>query len=348
MPYQSQLIRGLKWTAAGFACVMLVLFAGCVERQETIDVQADGSATVIVQYTADSEQELADLATPSAAEGWRVDKSVREEKEGKKKYLLTATRVIAAGQPLPVRDAAADRSDSAQQLQFNTSIKVEKRSDGTYYLFQRNFEPRSWAQWNHVEDRQSNEQLGKMLKEKNNKLSDQEWAGIIRGQIDMQLGRKLEVVHAAFGKATPDAPLDQWLSVRNQVLAAAKSMDVTALVQLLQAPQTPERDKKLVQTAQDTDVRMDAAVHSALVAQGYNAQQLAAFDAARQTLDRDNQITSQIEGEAFVVRIHLPGQIIGSNATAQKEDGTQEWRINGKQLMDRRVELIAASKAALP
>ena len=131
-------------------------------------------------------------------------------------------------------------------------------------------------------------------------------------------------------------------------IVASVVIDVTAMVQLLQAPQSPERDKTLVQTAQNTDVRIDASVRTALAAQGYNAQQLAAFDKERDTLNHGNQITSQIEGESLVVRLHLPGQIVGSNATTQKEDGTLEWQIDGKQLMDRRVELLAASKAATP
>jgi hypothetical protein len=347
MPYH-HLYRALKFAAAGLSCILLTALAGCVVREETIDVQPDGSAAVTVQYTADSDQELADLATPAATDGWKVATSVREEKDGKKKSILTATRVVAAGQPLPIRDGPADNPDAALQLQFATSVQADKRSDGAYYLFHRSFEPRSWAQWNHIEDREANDQLGKMLKAKNNSLSAEEWAAVIRRQIDLQIGRKLDVVHAAFLKATPDAPVDQWLGVRNRVVAAGKSIDVAALVQLLQSPQTPERDKAIVQTAQDADARIDVAIGTALTAQGYNAQQLAAFENARRTINRSNQITGQIENETFVVRLHLPGQVIGSNATTQKEDGTLEWRISGKQLMDRQVELMAASKAALP
>ncbi len=348
MPHLSPSYRVLKFALAGLSCALLTVIAGCVERAESIDVQPDGSAAVTIQYTADSDQELADVATPAAAEGWKIDKSVREEKDGSKKSILTATRTVAAGQVWPIHDGPANAADTALQLQFATSLRVEKRGDGNSYTFQRTFEPRSWAQWNHIEDRDANDQIGKTLKEKNNQLSDEDWSDIIRQQIDQQVGRKLDIVHAALSKAVPDAPLDRWLGVRADVIAVGKNIDVTPLVQLLETAQSPERDKSIAQAGQDTDAKIDAAVRAALAAQGYNPQQLAAFDKASDTINRDIQITKQIEGESFVVRLHLPGQVVGSNATTQEEDGTLEWRFSGKQLMDRRIELLAVSKAGLP
>ena len=335
----------LKRATAALAALLLALTAGCVERQETLDVQSDGTTTITLQFTADSAQELAQTATPSAAEGWKIDQSVREEKDGKKKYLLTATKPVVVGQALPAQDGPAAAADAALELHFPTTLGVDKRADGTYYLFRRTFEPRPYAQWNHIEERQANEQLGTMLKEKNNKLTAAEWQNVIRGQIVMQVNRKLELARAAFLQVTPPAPADQWLRVRNGVLEAGRTIDTGKLAELLQAPQTPERDRAIAQTSQNSEAELDAAIRTALADQGYNDQQRKAFDQAWTTLNRRNQITGQIEIESFIVRLHLPGQIIGSNATTQK-DGTLEWRISGKQFMDRQVELLAASKTA--
>ncbi len=329
---------------AAVSALLLLGLCSCVKREETITVMPDGSSVITVQLTADSEEELNAAAPPTVADGWKVERSTRTDDKRKTEYILAAKRLVSPNTPLPSQDAPS-APQAALELNFPTSLRVEKRPDGTYYLFRRIFDSRDFAQWNHVEAREANENL-KPLIQKNEPLTRSEREKVIRTQIEIAVDKKLEVARAAFLQVTPQAPVDQWVRVNEAIRAEAKKLDVNPLVDLLQAKQSPQRDEEIAEAVKAWDV--DVLIEKSLAGHGYNEQQLAAYAEARKVMDRRNEITDRINGESFSVRLQLPGQLVGSNATKIENNGTLEWQMTGELMMDRKLELVAASKVPHP
>jgi hypothetical protein len=328
---RNSMSRYKRMALAAASAWLLLGFCSCVTREETINVLPDGSSVITVQLTADSEEELNAAAPPTAADGWKVERSTRIEDAGKTKHMLVASKHVAPHAFLPSQDAPSG-PQAALELKFPTSLTVEKRPDGTYYLFRRTFDARDFAQWNHVEAREVNKNLAPLVHQKS--LTRSEWEKVVRMQIELQVDKKLEVARAAFLQVTPQAPVDQWVRVNKAIQAAAQKQDIKRLVDLLQAKESPQRDKEIVEATKAWDI--DATIKQSLAAQGYNEQQLTAYAEACKARDRRNEITNRINDERFCVRLQLPGQLIGSNATKIENNGTLEWQISGEQMMDRK------------
>ena len=126
------------------AALTLAAFAGCVERDEEIVIAPDGSVVMTLTHKGDEENILGSDAMPSAASGWEVTRSTEKEND-KTRYVLKSERRFAAGEQLPRTFAAAGDPDVDLYLDFPTTLRIEKRADGTYYYFRRVYTPRRWA-----------------------------------------------------------------------------------------------------------------------------------------------------------------------------------------------------------
>ena len=327
---------------AATAGLLVLSLGGCLEREETLKVQEDGTVEVTITLTADSPQELDSAPAPEARDGWSVRQSLKGEGQ-KAKHVLTASRRFAPGDTLPSCDAPPGADDAHLHLQFPTDVRIEKRADGTYYHFRRVFEARPSAWWNRVEDRGAYERLADRVGQKDKPLSAQEWSDAVRELLQVQVGRKLTVARRAVLEAAPEFPQDRWLKAYGQVVRMGRDAETSELVAILQRPESPERNTAVSEVAQEWEDRVEAAIRKALAAEGLDQIQLSAFDKARARINRQNQITSQVEGESFVVHVAFPGRPVGSNADEQS-DGVHTWRFRGNRLMDRNYELLATAR----
>src|SRR5690606_6123302 len=103
---------------------------GCLERSETIKVKPNGQVDVTLVIKAVKAGELAMGRGRSRRSGWTVD---TKDQPQDKKVVMTATQTFASGAALPANDADPGDPLAKAYIQFPTTVKVERRSDGTYY-----------------------------------------------------------------------------------------------------------------------------------------------------------------------------------------------------------------------
>lgn len=342
-------LRSLRNLVAGFMlCLLAASLGGCIEREETIQVDADGSVAIILSYAADSEDKLAKAGVPSEKDGWTIERRTETTSDKKTRHVVTATQRFAPGKALPATYAHSDDPDRDLQLHLPTTVRVEQRGDGTYYHFHRVFQGRPYAWWNLVEIREMNESLGKQIeqkKEKGEEITAEDWKHVLREQIAAQAASKLALARQAFKDAFPGAPLDHWGRAFRRAASALDDVNIDEVVPLLQAPDEEGHGEKLNEKIQQWEVFINRAIRDAVAAQGYGDKSMAGFDEALRKLNLRKQYTEQVLASKFKVRVVLPGEVVGSN-TFEHEDGVPTWTVAGKQLMDRDVELLATSKVS--
>ena len=107
-----------------------LVLAGCIERKETITVDADGRVAFVVEHVTDSHDELyLGDPVPSLDNGWLVEESVEVDDEGEETFTLRAEAAFPPGLELPSNYAARTDPDPDIALQFPTTLAIEARRE---------------------------------------------------------------------------------------------------------------------------------------------------------------------------------------------------------------------------
>jgi hypothetical protein len=324
---------------------LVFLLSGCVERKEKILIHKNGAVAIFSAFVANSSQELYEGRVPSEKQGWTVRASTKTDSEGKVQHLLAAWQKFQPSD-LPSTYACPDLKDASSYLRFPTSVRFEKREDGTYCHFRRVYKKRQWAHIASLKDSLFKGNLKALLDKDPKELSQSERIEFIGGMARLELHKMLTFARAAFLKVTPDENLqDGWLLLFNDVLALQKSLDLDRLATLI-GRTARDGDLELTHVAEkfESDVR-DTILSGLRTYCGYTKTQEAAFLDENGTQEHCYDLSEDVENEKFSISLEMPGEVVAAN-TDKIDGNTASWEFEGNALLDCDYEIIISSRIA--
>ena len=292
---------------AGLALVL----AGCLEREETIVVGADGGVTITHRLKGDAAEfrEGRVDALPSGKD------TATKRDDGGTEVVREATATYAAGEALPASfgDAAA--------LQFPTTVTVGMGS----WVFERRYVGRRYAWRDRIFRRWFPQELQKALERKEEGATKQALAALIEFEKE-RIGTLLE---EAMGAGA---------STRARLDARA------AVAKAIAGEWTVERLEGWLASSQEDQARLDAKHREWSLGEAARAGAAALGDARLEAkvgaefarLRRIYDATEDLQDESFVVRVTMPAAIKGADDRGEiSEDGrTVTFRFKGEDLRD--------------
>lgn len=335
--------------SAGLVLALLGL-SGCLERKEKIKVQRDGGVEFQLQLEGDPGDFAAGDALPENHGGWQTHDETVKDDDGKEKQRREAKLRVPAGGELPDSFAAKDEPLYAAALKFPTTLRVERRADGTYYHFKRVYRGREQARYEYY--RKALEKIDSPVKRVQelagkdpSELSDAERATLVNALRMLESLKMVEYVRGGTEALGDQWPQHYGLKLRQAALDTFERADVGPVLARLQEPPGPERDaaidefgKHLIETARKR-------LRETLRKLDVPAAQIEAFDAGYEREEQRRAVTEDLGDERWEVRLELPGELVAHNGDAI-EDGNVVWIFDGEALMDRDVVLMATSRVA--
>ncbi len=333
---------------AAFGCLALMVAAGCLKRKETITIASDGSTTIRLHYTGTpSDFKTAD-ALPAAASGWPIEVAVTTDGKDETQTRV-AQRTFAAGQPLPRTFAAEDDPDADLYLDFPTTVRTERRADGVYYHYRRTYQPRKWAYVRYWQEHFINEDIDKLGRKPAEELTLDERIRLFKAFAASISHEKMEMARAALAQCDPDLPADHWLMARRALLDVYAGLDYAALVRNSDGLSEEERNAHFDRLGREIEDRALSGLVACLRATaGYDDVAVGRFETEYERAKRQFDITNQLGGHGFEIRVKMPGEILAHNADRVDADdaGAVVWEFDGKAFRDRPYELSVTSRVA--
>jgi len=325
------------------------LAAGCVERKERIAVAADGTVTIELEYKGDANDLNGPDAMPSAKSGWSVERSFEKKKknDGKEQeeQTWTAKRSFSPGQDLPSTFAAKDDPQADLALSFPTSVRLERRKDGTYVHFRRVYQPRKWAYVNVWQEEIMDEKIKKLAEKPAEEMDRSERLELLQAFGKLEAFKQIEFVRAALNESDPGLAQDHWLKVREAALSIYRDYDYDSLVGRLEQVSKEEHDERIEAESKRLLERAEAAVLGTLRRSAdYNDENIAKYEMALGRARKLFAITDQHNGHLFHISVNMPGEIVGHNADKLEDDDTAVWEFGGNAFQDRAHELLITSR----
>ena len=328
-------------------CVVLVLVAGCIERTETITVEADGTVIIELEFETDSEGEMYDGdAVPTLVGGWLVEERVELDEDDDPSYILIAEAVFPPEAALPGSFAAPRDVDGDLALQFPTSVTIEERPDGVYYHFHRKYPARAWAQIEALRQLLVDEKLKAVREKSQDEYTLDDRVLMLQAFADFEAAKMLTFAREAFLEVSPDAPQDGWLAVDAAMQAFKSQLDFRRIARLMEIEDERERDEALEGEAEDWEAKAQRRLKDALREFcHYGGRQMSDFLRRFERKRRFHEITADLGDDAFEITVNMPGELVGSNADDAAR-GRATWKFSGERFRDRDVELMASSRLA--
>lgn len=316
--------------------------AGCLEREETIEITKDGSVQVrhVVRGDAgDFDGGEARYPTEAPFVSKRQD---RMDDHGRPAVTVTSSAEFAKVEDMPKHFGKADDTNISEAMQFDTRLKTWTADNQLWRRFERVYHARNWASYR-VAYRKA---FGPI--EAHMKNADQIW--------QQPLGERIRVV-----RALSDYESSKWqLWLESAVRAVVTDQDVETQVLILQNELDTYFSKQIdhraiamalskdlgeleavgVKVTQDLQalVRTQCQAHLGLDAQGLDSIK------RRMALAQHGfEVSHDLEDEKFVVRLKLPGDLITHNA-AKVHQGYLVWEFEGRDLRDREHHLVAVTR----
>ncbi len=322
-----------------------LLLAGCLERVETITVEADGTVVIEAVFKTDEVEELYEGdAMPSEADGWLVQDVEEIDDDGEHHYSLIAESVFGPETVLPENYAVAGDPDTALYLQFPTSVVIENRPDGVYYHFHRRYPGRAWAHIEALRELLIDEKT-KGLKDKDeSQFTREDRILLVRSYTDFEVAKLLTFARQAYLATTPDLPQDAWLDVITAFGRLQGELDLDAIAELMEIEDADERDEALDREVKSWQEKSYTTLQTALRdACGYGGTTMKTFLRHYAVQLKDYDITAGLGDDSFEITVVMPGEIVGSNADTESRDRVT-WRFSGRRFRDRDVELMVSSQ----
>lgn len=319
---------------------------GCIKREEAITVAPDGGVTVTARFEADSLHELeGGDAFPTAAGGWQVDREVTKQDDGKEEHLLVATQHFPPGSNLPQTYADPGDPDAGLYLHFPTTLTIEKRPDGVYYHFHREYPARlNWVELTQVGERILEEPQKQLRDKAQEDWTQDDWQALVGALVDVELAKMTAFSREAFMDALPQAPQDHWLYVRTALHNAADGIQRERVAALLMNAKNGETGPALETEAETFEAqaleRMAAALEQKC---GYAEAQAAEFTDRYSWYKRHYEISEDLSDESFEITVEMPGEIVAADA-GKIEGSRAMWEFDAKSIRDGGVELRVTSR----
>lgn len=322
--------------------VASAMLLGCLSREESLDIQPDGSVTVRHTIRGD-KGDIDGGAARLPGAPFKVERRTVQKDDGTTEELFTAKAGFARVADIPRGFAQPGDRFAERALRFTTTLEMRQEGGFTYYRFERRYTPRRWADYAAFLRRAFPKEIEELLGDLN-RLARASMERKRQAVKAILLYEKLKLQHQA-ERATAALvkgrqPTDAQLAIRAAVHDYfTYRVSVDDLVELLWAtePKILKAANKI--TARAKEVVLEKAT-----------QELELDEAGRKQLEEnlaleehDLEVSQDLEDEGFTVRVRMPGAVIGHNGDEAVADEVT-FRFNGQDLRDRDVVLVATSK----
>lgn len=152
--------------------------AGCLEREETITVRADGSLEVVHRVRGGAADLDGGAARYPTGGPFAVTRRTVTRDDGRPEEVVEARAVFAAAGDVP-RTFGDGRLGVA--LERRTEVEVRPEAGGTLCTFERSYGARAWADFQRLHERVFDEGVRALLSEASKGLDG--WSADERGQV---------------------------------------------------------------------------------------------------------------------------------------------------------------------
>ncbi len=342
-------------TCVAAAILGLLTSASCVERTEHITIGRDGSVVMELRFEGTEEELSRGDVMPSAASGWDVERSTKQDGD-EVKHILKSRRRFEPREELPRSFAAPNDPDVKQYLDFPTTLRVERRPDGLYYYFHRTYTPRRWGYVEYWKNMFLDDDVQKLSEKPTEELTLEERGKIATAFAGIEAFKQIEFAMAAMAQMRPELPIERRLVAQRALLDFYEDENdhMEAIVQ--RCDESPEEERS---GCYDEEVeRILAEGYETLVESlgagtgsraGLGKGQLARFHEAYEQARREYEITDDLGGHVFEIDVRIPGEIIAHNAIdgdLEENDGVSRirFKFRGDAFRDRTHELIVVSR----
>ncbi len=324
----------------GFLGVLVT--QGCLRRKESVQVSADGTVTIQLEYSGKEDVWNTLDALPSEQAGWKLA-TTTEKKDGEEQKVVRSVRRFSADERLPGTFAAPNDDHRDLVLHFPTTVQREKRGTNTYYHFRRVYAPRTWAYIQIWHDQTFDEDVKKIAEKDLGELSREDRARLVGAFAEFESAKQVEFAKTAWEYAFPTAPQDHWLLARRALLDSYEEIDYEKIVNLIEDAPSDQRDGLLAAEA-DRILRrgLERMIDSARRL-GHDDEKLAGFRREIDRAKRAYDITDQLGGQIFEIEVQMPGRIVAHNADKSDGDGAVTWEFSGEAFRDRPHEILVTS-----
>lgn len=315
---------------------------GCLSREETLDIQADGSVTVSHAIRGDKGDMDGGAARMPGAP-FQVDRKTVKKADGKTEDVLTAKASFRKVADIPQSFAQAGDRFADRALRFTTTLEMRQENGFTHYRFERRYAPRRWADHGSFLRRAFPTEIEELLSDMD-KLARAP-VGKKREVVEAVLRyERMKLQHQAERATAPlvkgRQPTDEQLAIH----AAVKDyythrVSVDDLVELLW-----ETEPKILKATQKIGVDARRVVLEKAT------KELKLDEAGRKQLEanlaaeeHDLAVSQDLEDESFTVKVRMPGDLVRHNGEEAMADEVT-FRFSGEDLRDRDVVLVATSK----
>ena len=320
-----------------------LISTGCLERKETISVRPNGMSRIEIEISGDTSDIDGPDALPTRELGWRIEREDQTTDDGKEKTTLVARRQLNADDEWPDSFAAPDDAQYDAALRFPTSLTIERRRDGTYYHFYREYEPREHARYQYYADRlkKFTDQLSANGRSFETMTSDER-----RNVVDL-MAQNEAMKHVQYAQAGIDALAEQWpqdfgLELQQAVREHFARADLGALVDLLAEGESDERDAAIQRFADETIAAVPRVLEETLARLSVPRNEIAAFFTEYDAEQARHAATEDLADERWEIRLELPGELVAHTGD-RVEDGQVVWEFEAEALFDRRTIVAATS-----
>ncbi len=321
-----------------------IIIPGCVEREETIRVEPDGTTHLEVVFKGDPDDIRTGDALLSQMGSWSVVDKVQSKDDGSEKLLRTATLTIKPGEKLPEQYCLEGSDLSSIALSMPTSLRVEEKSDGTYYHFRRDYKRRDWACIDYFRRKLVDTEL-EAIKDKD--IADvpvKQLESLARGLVEYEKAKVIELAWAANEALHSQLKQDQWLVLRQWIDDVYNRIDIGHVVEILQM-KDQQAGEKIQSLADDVSLKIHQMITQTL--SEVDTTGLLGRKFARQfEIEQQRRVISEdLQDENWKVSVQLPGRLVGHNGDNVERD-VIIWKFAGDALHDRDQILMATSFVA--
>lgn len=324
------------------AAVAGTTLMGCLSREETLDIQADGSVTVSHVIRGDKgDMDGGAARLPGAP--FTVERRTIQKDDGSSEELLTAKASFARVEDIPASFAGLWDRFPERALRFTTTLEMREENGFTYYRFERRYTPRRWADNASFLRRAFPKQIEELLSDMNKlarapieKKRQAVQAVLLYEKLKLQYQAERATAPLVRGRQPTDAQLAIRAAVHDYYTHRIAVDDLVDLLweteaKILEATNKITADaRKLVLEKATRELMLDAAGRKQL------EENLAAEE-------HDLAVSQDLEDEGFTVRVRIPGELIGHNGDDAAANEVT-FRFNGQDLRDREVVLVVTSK----
>lgn len=323
---------------------LIFIMSGCIERTETIHVEPDGTVYLQVVFRGDPDDIRTGDALLSQPGPWSVVDTVQLQDDGSEKLIRTATLTIKPGERLPDQYCPENSDLSGVALSMPTFLRIEEKSDGTYYHFRRDYERRDWACINYFRRKLVEHELEAIQGKKLADVPAEQRESLVRGLVEYEKAKVIGLAWAANETLYPQLEQDQWLVLRQGLDDVYNRIDIKRIVEILQMKdqQAGEEIRPLTEEISLQIHRVISQTLSEVDATGLRGQRFVEqFEIERQR----HMISEDLQDESWQVSVQLPGRLVGHNGD-YVEGNVVIWKFAGDAINDRDQTLMATSVVA--